>query len=1051
MFQWICPECGRPCPPTLRECPDCALVEVAAWPAAAAATPVAPAVSAAAPAFPERPLEKAPEAEKNGHARVEDIVLATPAVAVPTEPPIPLHSPGMVEPDLDWFPRSVPTPPPNVVQPPAEDLKPAEPETHELVHAANEESLDHSGVDLSITEPEWAFEAQEHDAEVHVAEVHAAEVQTVEYPAEPAPVEHVEIAALEPAVEPVEIKHVEPEPEPVVAATPHITPHIEPEIPAAEPAKVELETPVVAAKSEPERPTAPPPTPSLADLPPNLAKVLAREQRPPVEPEITLPARVETAALPPRRSLFGPPISVKPPEPPASRPRTFTLDPTNTDLPPHLRAFLAAAERLQQHTGKPAAKPGPAEPPPAPEALVKPEVEAPKVHEPEPAADSPVTEPSVVRDAVPEPPEPVVVHATPEPVVEAVIATPESAVELQHEPEPVATLVAEPEPVATFGAEPEPVATLVAEPEPIATFVAEPEPEMQARIPVPAPDPIAAPPDFPPIPHEEVRAEADPVKPVISVTFAEPEPVRQEAAASAVELHPIAPAEEPTPHAEVIQPARFQSEPELPKLESAVEPEPLPEVELEPVALAVEPAKEEEEQVAVHVQAATEPAATEFWSAPVAHAEPPVEHHPDPAPEPPPATPALDPDAALLALGIAGAAAGAAALSHQHHAEPDRFHETMELPPAAFPPAAHEADPLFFVPPPQPSAHPKPVFEPPPTKLPPHPADAFFASLGPVPTPPPPPVEHVPVEHVPVEHAQVEPPPVEAAPAPLVHSEPEPVLVEAPYSQPAHEEPAPVEHAVEAAHEEPESPKPEPLVSPLSVLLEPEPEPELEAPAPLSNFAHLPIGFTPAKPDLSVFAHPAMPLSSLPGPSLPAELEQFQEGNIITLIGDAKRRRAVAKATTTTSPGWLMYLSVFVIVSAVSLLFFFFVLPRIAGDARSAPTPVAEAVTTTTSAGGPQPVTAKYIELTGIRLAVDATRKEVHYLVVNHGTADIADVTISVTIKSPRVGIITRFSFKLSSLGPLEAKEFTSEIDTTLKSYEIPDWKDIRADYQLVQ
>ncbi len=242
------------------------------------------------------------------------------------------------------------------------------------------------------------------------------------------------------------------------------------------------------------------------------------------------------------------------------------------------------------------------------------------------------------------------------------------------------------------------------------------------------------------------------------------------------------------------------------------------------------------------------------------------------------------------------------------------------------------------------------------------------------------------------------------------------------------------------------------------------PEPVLEAAREsVAQIADEPIpenvpGIQPRWPELRFKAHAPLtsslapmtgPQLTLPSPALPPELERFQDGYVITPGAEMRKRKNPAA-------GWLPYIAVTALVAAIFFGFVFYLLPRLMGGGESqnnveGPS-IPQVVTAATTDTHPL---AKYIELTGIRLAVDANRKpEIHYLVVNHSTAMIADVTMNVTIRSVNRRAtdapITKFSFKLSSLGPWEAKEFTSEIETNLKSYELPDWRNIRADYQIV-
>lgn len=96
----------------------------------------------------------------------------------------------------------------------------------------------------------------------------------------------------------------------------------------------------------------------------------------------------------------------------------------------------------------------------------------------------------------------------------------------------------------------------------------------------------------------------------------------------------------------------------------------------------------------------------------------------------------------------------------------------------------------------------------------------------------------------------------------------------------------------------------------------------------------------------------------------------------------------------------------------------------------------------------------KYLEVVGIRLTQDAKKKpQAKFVAVNHGTAEIDEVTASVTLwastsRSEEDSVGT-FTFKINGLGPNEAKEITVPLKTKLKIYELPDWQNLTAEVQL--
>lgn len=92
----------------------------------------------------------------------------------------------------------------------------------------------------------------------------------------------------------------------------------------------------------------------------------------------------------------------------------------------------------------------------------------------------------------------------------------------------------------------------------------------------------------------------------------------------------------------------------------------------------------------------------------------------------------------------------------------------------------------------------------------------------------------------------------------------------------------------------------------------------------------------------------------------------------------------------------------------------------------------------------------QYIEVTGVRFVQDAKKRtEARFLVVNHSPDDIIDLGGTVTIigrtQSAAEEQVGTFSFKTSSLGPWQSREFSAPVETKLRVYELPDWQNLTA------
>ena len=120
----------------------------------------------------------------------------------------------------------------------------------------------------------------------------------------------------------------------------------------------------------------------------------------------------------------------------------------------------------------------------------------------------------------------------------------------------------------------------------------------------------------------------------------------------------------------------------------------------------------------------------------------------------------------------------------------------------------------------------------------------------------------------------------------------------------------------------------------------------------------------------------------------------------------------------------------------------------------STPAPSSEAAAVPAASKAKNNTLQKYVEVVGLRLTEDAKKKpEVHFVVVNHSGAEIADLAANVnlwarTAKSDEEAVGT-FSFKLPSLGAYESKDMSGALNTKLRVYELPDWQNLVAEIQI--
>jgi hypothetical protein len=107
-----------------------------------------------------------------------------------------------------------------------------------------------------------------------------------------------------------------------------------------------------------------------------------------------------------------------------------------------------------------------------------------------------------------------------------------------------------------------------------------------------------------------------------------------------------------------------------------------------------------------------------------------------------------------------------------------------------------------------------------------------------------------------------------------------------------------------------------------------------------------------------------------------------------------------------------------------------------------------------TSATPGAQVLLEYLEVTGLRLVEDKSKKsEAMFLVVNHSSAPLTDVSGTVTLRPSTAKrgdeIVGIFAFEHVSLGPLESRELRAPLKTTLRPYELPDWEFLRTEISI--
>ena len=182
----------------------------------------------------------------------------------------------------------------------------------------------------------------------------------------------------------------------------------------------------------------------------------------------------------------------------------------------------------------------------------------------------------------------------------------------------------------------------------------------------------------------------------------------------------------------------------------------------------------------------------------------------------------------------------------------------------------------------------------------------------------------------------------------------------------------------------------------------------------------------------------------LPGPCLPSDLKNLR---------DNRRAAAEGKAGKTKFPSWSISLLVAMLLALAGGSFLQNVIASREQKASSvSPAEAASQSSAGDGAGESHPF-ARYVEVTGLRVVADSQRRaQLQYIVVNHSTAQLSGLALRIVVKSTSPASkapLFQVAAVVPSLGPYEAKEIRTDLDTQLRPAEIPDWDHLKVDVQV--
>lgn len=167
---------------------------------------------------------------------------------------------------------------------------------------------------------------------------------------------------------------------------------------------------------------------------------------------------------------------------------------------------------------------------------------------------------------------------------------------------------------------------------------------------------------------------------------------------------------------------------------------------------------------------------------------------------------------------------------------------------------------------------------------------------------------------------------------------------------------------------------------------------------------------------------------------------------------------AAAHAVPTTKlpvPGWLVAMFVALLLVALGGGAYLYLLPSSKARTETAEKPTLETPSAQSSSPAKPHPYAKFLEIAGLRISEDAKQKaQIRFVVVNHSAADLADMTLAVTLKpstaKPEDKPLATISVKVPRLGPYEARDMEASVKTELRAYELPDWQFLRSEFEIL-